>query len=262
MMTKYLNPLVSYPSMCPRLCPSPHTISLRAVRRRHGSIALRNCARRWPARPARYAPLPARYAPLPARYAPLPARYAPLPARYAPLPARYAPLLRSGISFRPLQFACSITFVPCLAPSSPPLPMHMSSLAPCSRIVASPPPRPALGPIICSSAATHAEAREVVVGGNKGWTYGVSRWKPTPAARAGDVLVFKWTGYHDVWLMSGAAAYNSCNFNGAKEKAKVASGKTYRFTVPTTARGSTLYFGCQVYGHCGMNMKVAVAVQK
>ncbi|CAI5482628.1 unnamed protein product [Closterium sp. Yama58-4] len=144
----------------------------------------------------------------------------------------------------------------------------MSSLALCSRIlsanriVASPPLRPALRPIICFSAATHAEARDIVVGGKKGWTYGVSGWKPNPTARAGDVLVFKWTGYHDVWLMSGAAAYNNCNFKGAKEKAKVASGKTYRFTVPATARGSTLYFGCQVYGHCGMNMKVAVAVQK
>ncbi|CAI5519035.1 unnamed protein product [Closterium sp. Naga37s-1] len=41
---------------------------------------------------------------------------------------------------------------------------------------------------MCIHVAPRAQAREFVVGGNKGWAYGVSGWKPNPAARVGDVL--------------------------------------------------------------------------
>ncbi|CAI5500318.1 unnamed protein product [Closterium sp. Naga37s-1] len=132
----------------------------------------------------------------------------PLSLLGTPLSLLGTPLSLASNSLSPAPFTCSITFMPCLLlwlqsatalclALSPllPSPWDMSSFAPClsrilsaNRIVASPFPRPALRPIICSSAATQAEAREIVVGGNKGWAFGVSGWKPTPAARAGDVL--------------------------------------------------------------------------
>ncbi|CAI7792198.1 unnamed protein product [Closterium sp. NIES-54] len=113
-------------------------------------------------------------------------------------------------------------------------------------------------------AANHTllpEAREIVVGGKKQWTLGVSTWKPTPTVKAGDVLVFQWGAYHDVWQMSNVAAYKGCNFQAASQKAPATLGGKYKFTVPASAKGKVLYFACRVSGHCGSKMKVAISVQ-
>ncbi|CAI5482654.1 unnamed protein product, partial [Closterium sp. Yama58-4] len=75
--------------------------------------------------------------------------------------------------------------------------------------------------------ATHAEARDIVVGGKNGWTFQLSTWKPNPPARAGDVLVFKWVGKHDVWRMNGAAAYRTCNFKAATKLTQQTVGGKY-----------------------------------
>ncbi|GJP50249.1 hypothetical protein CLOM_g9388 [Closterium sp. NIES-68] len=107
-----------------------------------------------------------------------------------------------------------------------------------------------------------ALAANIAVGGTKGWTYGLNTWKPNTPVRAGDVLVFNWKGGHDVWLMKDAPAYKACNFGTAKRKAPMTFGGKYRFPVPVTAKGKTLYFGCGVYGHCAGNMKVAIPIQK
>ncbi|CAI7850143.1 unnamed protein product, partial [Closterium sp. NIES-53] len=99
------------------------------------------------------------------------------------------------------------------------------------------------------------------VGGTSGWTFQISSWKPNPPAKAGDVLVFKWMGNHDVWQMNGAAAYRGCNFGAAKKLTPQTMGGKYRFKVPNTAKGKTLYFSCSVMSHCQGMMKVAVPVQ-
>ncbi|CAI5479992.1 unnamed protein product [Closterium sp. Yama58-4] len=114
----------------------------------------------------------------------------------------------------------------------------------------------------CLLPTPHPQAREIVVGGSKKWTFGISTWKPKSTAKAGDVLVFKWSGFHDVWQMSTVAAYKACDFQAAEQKAPAATGTTYSFTVPSTAAGSILYFACGVPGHCAGKMKVALSVKK
>ncbi|GJP50235.1 hypothetical protein CLOM_g9377 [Closterium sp. NIES-68] len=117
--------------------------------------------------------------------------------------------------------------------------------------------------LLCSA---QAEARVITVGG-KGrspWRYNLHNWRPTTTARAGDVLLFKWRGFipHDVVLMDSVEAYNSCDFGSAKKLTRITNSRTYRYKVPVSAKGTTLYFSCSVPAHCSpSNMKVAIPIQ-
>ncbi|CAI5954538.1 unnamed protein product [Closterium sp. NIES-65] len=144
---------------------------------------------------------------------------------------------RTAFVFLPFSSSIPLHFIPLL-----PTPLPTPSTHPCT-------PR--------------AQARDIVVGGKNGWTYQLNNWKPNPPARVGDVLVFKWVGKHDVWQMNTPLAYRTCNFRpgAAKKLTGQVTGGKYRFVVPATAKGKTLYFGCSVVYHCEGMMKVAIPVQ-
>ncbi|GJP45528.1 hypothetical protein CLOM_g9368 [Closterium sp. NIES-68] len=110
----------------------------------------------------------------------------------------------------------------------------------------------------------HAEGKVVVVGGWKKaspWQYNVINWKQK-IVRAGDVLVFRWRFLpHDVWIMNTKDAYTNCDFSAATKKTGITVVGTYRYKVPTSAAGTTMYFGCSVPGHCTTGkMKVAIKI--
>ncbi|CAI5496404.1 unnamed protein product [Closterium sp. Naga37s-1] len=119
-------------------------------------------------------------------------------------------------------------------------------------------------PIVKPAIVTAARAITVGGRGRSPWRYNLHNWRPSTAARAGDVLVFKWRGVipHDVVLMDSEGTYGSCNFGAAKKLTRIVNSKTYRYKVPQSARGQTLYFSCSVPGHCSPgNMKVAIQVK-
>ena len=80
----------------------------------------------------------------------------------------------------------------------------------------------------------------------------------------GDKLSFKYTEYHNVYLMPSQEAYESCDFSAATELASDSYGGGEGsfpnvYEAVTTATG-TLYFACQIPGHCAGKQKIAVTV--
>ena len=80
----------------------------------------------------------------------------------------------------------------------------------------------------------------------------------------GDKLSFKYTTYHNVYLMPSQEAYASCDFSAATELANATYGGgegsiPNKYEAVTTATG-TLYFACQIPGHCAGKQKIAVTV--
>ena len=80
----------------------------------------------------------------------------------------------------------------------------------------------------------------------------------------GDKLSFKYSEYHNVYLMPSQEAYRSCNFSDATELASDSYGGGEGsfpnvYEAVTTATG-TLYFACQIAGHCAGKQKIAVTV--
>ena len=80
----------------------------------------------------------------------------------------------------------------------------------------------------------------------------------------GDKLSFKYTEYHNVYLMPSQEAYASCDFSAATELANATYGGgegsiPNNYEAVTTATG-TLYFACQISGHCAAGQKIAVTV--
>ena len=81
----------------------------------------------------------------------------------------------------------------------------------------------------------------------------------------GDKLSFKYTAFHNVYLMPSQEAYESCDFSAATELASVSYGGgegdiPNKYEAVTTATG-TLYFACQIASHCAQGQKIAVTVK-
>jgi len=80
----------------------------------------------------------------------------------------------------------------------------------------------------------------------------------------GDKLIFKYTAYHNVYLMPSEAAYEACDFSNATELASTSHGggsgeMPNLYETIVTAAGK-LYVACQVGNHCGTGQKVAISV--
>ena len=80
----------------------------------------------------------------------------------------------------------------------------------------------------------------------------------------GDKLSFKYTTFHNVYLMPSQEAYASCDFSAATELANATYGGgegsiPNKYEAVTTATG-TLYFACEKPGHCEARQKIAVTV--
>ena len=67
-------------------------------------------------------------------------------------------------------------------------------------------------------------------------------------------VTFEWIGYHNVWQFKDKAAFDSCDFDKAKEMA-FRSGYVF-----LSSRG-TYYFGCSVYGHCSAGQKLQLVIE-
>ena len=74
--------------------------------------------------------------------------------------------------------------------------------------------------------------------------------------KVGTDVVFKWSGYHNVYMFPSKAAFEKCDFSGAKDLSKKSK---YSFTYWVTAPG-TYYFGCEVDNHCKQSQKLALTV--
>ena len=71
-------------------------------------------------------------------------------------------------------------------------------------------------------------------------------------------VIFKWSGWHNVWKFPDKAAFDACDFSKATELAS-GSQNPYTYKAPSTG---IVYFGCQVGrgGHCKANQKLALTV--
>ena len=89
------------------------------------------------------------------------------------------------------------------------------------------------------------------------WTAGFanSAARATTLA-AGTQLKFDWQNTHNVHRMANLEAFQACDFTGATN---LGSTSPVNFLIPTT-QTETLYFACQVSGHCQAGQKLAVTV--
>ena len=71
-------------------------------------------------------------------------------------------------------------------------------------------------------------------------------------------VVFKWSGYHNVYMFPNKADFENCEFGKAKE---LAANSKNPFTFKASSPG-TFYFGCEVGGgyHCNTPQKLALTV--
>jgi plastocyanin len=72
-------------------------------------------------------------------------------------------------------------------------------------------------------------------------------------ANTGDTLKFIWSGGHNVYKMASMQAYDDCNFVGATN-----AGATS--PVEVTMGDATVYYACEVSGHCSANQKIEISV--
>merc|ERR1712178_545445 len=73
----------------------------------------------------------------------------------------------------------------------------------------------------------------------------------------------EWTGPHNVYMFPDKAAFDACDFSKA---AMIGDQSGTVFDIPNTAGQhegdiDTLYFACQVTGHCAAGQKIAVSVK-
>ena len=81
-----------------------------------------------------------------------------------------------------------------------------------------------------------------------------------------DEVVFAWTSLHSLFQLADAAAYAACDFTGSLQLAPAAPLGAYvanvsqQTTAFSSAPATTLYFTCDVPGHCSFGMKLQVNV--
>ncbi|XP_062078097.1 stellacyanin-like [Humulus lupulus] len=110
-----------------------------------------------------------------------------------------------------------------------------------------------------------AAADNYTVGGDMGWTIpplgkvAYSTWAKTKNFDVGDVIVFKWTGNHNVAEVS-KADYDSCNITNPID------GTIYQTSpvnIPLTSNNNTRYFICTVADHCSnFGQKVTISMDQ
>ena len=82
--------------------------------------------------------------------------------------------------------------------------------------------------------------------------------KRTATATTNTAVVFKWSGFHNVYMFPNKLAFDICDFRKAKE---LATNDKNPFTYKASAAG-TYYFGCGVGAgsHCIQSQKLALTV--
>jgi Plastocyanin-like domain len=70
-----------------------------------------------------------------------------------------------------------------------------------------------------------------------------------------DIMLFKWSGHHDLWEFPNKAAFDTCNFSAAVEKC---SDKVQQCSIKM-GTVKTRYFGCKESDHCSKGkQKIAI----
>ena len=114
-----------------------------------------------------------------------------------------------------------------------------------------------------NSAATLAAATTTVTIGTSPQFWSAMNQNPSSYSVAvGDKLSFKYSNYHNVYLMASETAYNDCDFTGATELASTShgggSGSTPNQYEAVVSSAGTLYIACEVSGHCDAGQKVTI----
>ena len=115
-----------------------------------------------------------------------------------------------------------------------------------------------------NSAATLAVATTTVTIGTSPQFWSAMNQNPSSYSVAvGDKLSFKYSNWHNVYLMASETAYNACDFTGATELASASHGGGSGSMTPNkyeamVSTAGTLYIACQVSGHCDQGQKVTI----
>merc|ERR1719460_1900049 len=80
----------------------------------------------------------------------------------------------------------------------------------------------------------------------------------------GDKLSFRYSNYHNLYLMASKAAYESCDFSGGVELGSTTRGggseSTPNLYEAVVSAAGTYYLACQVGSHCSQGQKITVTV--
>jgi len=87
------------------------------------------------------------------------------------------------------------------------------------------------------------------------WKLGMTAAQMKQTVALNTEVVFKWSGFHNVYELPDKKAFDACDFSKAKE---LASHRQGSFTYKASSSG-IVYFACQVSGHCSVQ-KLALTV--
>merc|ERR1712032_400450 len=88
------------------------------------------------------------------------------------------------------------------------------------------------------------------------WKLGMTAAQMKQTVSLNTEVVFKWSGFHNVYELSDKKAFDACDFSKAKQLASHNQGP---FTYKASSAG-IVYFACKVGGHCSSKQKLALTV--
>merc|ERR1712032_34310 len=88
------------------------------------------------------------------------------------------------------------------------------------------------------------------------WKLGMTSAQMKQTVSLNTEVVFKWSGFHNVYELSDKKAFDACDFSKAKALASHNQGP---FTYKASSAG-IVYFACKVGGHCSSKQKLALTV--
>merc|ERR1719362_2196242 len=88
------------------------------------------------------------------------------------------------------------------------------------------------------------------------WKLGMTAAQMKQTVSLNTEVVFKWSGFHNVYELSDKKAFDACDFSKAKA---LASHNQSPFTYKASSAG-IVYFACKVGGHCSSKQKLALTV--
>merc|ERR1719362_2055122 len=88
------------------------------------------------------------------------------------------------------------------------------------------------------------------------WKLGMTAAQMKQTVSLNTEVVFKWSGFHNVYELPDKKAFDACDFSKAKALASHNQGP---FTYKASSAG-IVYFACKVGGHCSSKQKLALTV--
>ena len=125
-----------------------------------------------------------------------------------------------------------------------PQPTCAAYTAPCAKLA----PPPATAKPTPAAITVPTPAAKVI-----DWKLGMSAAEQSLTVVVNQRFKFEWTGHHNVYVFPSKAAYEACDFTGAKPVS------VKPLTMASGAPG-TFYYGCEIVSHCKFGQKIAVTV--